>query len=129
MTAPRMTVLAVGATGSIGRFVVAEALRQGHDVRALVRDRAKPRRLPREAQVVVGNLTGALLRRLSEHVRACLAPAGHLVLSGFTEDERPALEHAFAPLVVVRTEQEHAWLALTLSAPQPAQDGEGRERR
>jgi uncharacterized protein YbjT (DUF2867 family) len=32
------TVLIIGATGSIGRYAVAEALRQGHTVRALVRD-------------------------------------------------------------------------------------------
>jgi uncharacterized protein YbjT (DUF2867 family) len=37
MTMPRMTVLVVGATGSIGRLVVEEAIRQGHTVRALVR--------------------------------------------------------------------------------------------
>lgn len=30
------TVLVVGATGSIGRLVVAEALREGYSVRALV---------------------------------------------------------------------------------------------
>jgi uncharacterized protein YbjT (DUF2867 family) len=29
MTSPRMTVLVVGATGSIGRLVVEEAIRQG----------------------------------------------------------------------------------------------------
>jgi len=33
----KLTVLVVGATGSIGRLVVEEALRQGHVVRALVR--------------------------------------------------------------------------------------------
>lgn len=49
-----MTVLVVGATGSIGRLVVEEALRQGHVVRALVRTPAK---LPREAQVVLGDVT------------------------------------------------------------------------
>ena len=37
MSTPRMTVLIVGATGSIGRLVVEEAIRQGHGVRALVR--------------------------------------------------------------------------------------------
>jgi uncharacterized protein YbjT (DUF2867 family) len=37
MPNPRMTVLVVGATGSIGRLVVEEALRQGYVVRALVR--------------------------------------------------------------------------------------------
>src|SRR4051794_15615294 len=50
-----MTVLVVGATGSIGRLVVAEAVRQGHAVRALVRDPAKASRLPREAQVIIGD--------------------------------------------------------------------------
>jgi nucleoside-diphosphate-sugar epimerase len=35
MTVPRMTVLVVGATGSIGRLVVEEAIRQGYAVRAL----------------------------------------------------------------------------------------------
>ncbi len=57
MTAAQMTVLVVGATGSIGRLVVEEALRQGYAVRALVRDPAKARRLPPEAQVVVGDVT------------------------------------------------------------------------
>lgn len=57
MTVPRMTVLAVGATGSIGRLVVEEAVRQGHAVRALVRTPAKARQLPSEAQVVLGDVT------------------------------------------------------------------------
>ena len=52
-----MTVLVVGATGSIGRVVVAEAVRQGHTVRALVRNPAKARQLPSEAQVVLGDVT------------------------------------------------------------------------
>jgi uncharacterized protein YbjT (DUF2867 family) len=59
MSATRMTVLVVGATGSIGRLVVAQALRQGHAVRALVRDPARARGLPQEAQAVVGDLTRA----------------------------------------------------------------------
>jgi uncharacterized protein YbjT (DUF2867 family) len=52
-----MTILAVGATGSIGRFVVEEASRQGHVVRGLVRNEANARQLPRGAQAVVGDLT------------------------------------------------------------------------
>ena len=44
MTAP-LTVLVVGATGSIGSLVVAESLAAGHRTRALVRDRAKAHRL------------------------------------------------------------------------------------
>ncbi|HMN78103.1 MAG TPA: SDR family oxidoreductase [Burkholderiaceae bacterium] len=57
MSAAKSTVLVVGATGSIGRLVVAEALRQGHAVRALVRDPDRARGLPAEAERVVGDLT------------------------------------------------------------------------
>lgn len=46
-----MTILVVGATGSIGRLVVEEAIRQGHSVRALVRSKDKARRLPAQAQL------------------------------------------------------------------------------
>ena len=53
----RMTILVVGATGSIGRLVVQEALRQGHAVRALVRTPEKAREHPRETQVVLGDVT------------------------------------------------------------------------
>jgi uncharacterized protein YbjT (DUF2867 family) len=52
-----MILLVVGATGSIGRLVVAEAMRQGHAVRALVRNQRKGRLLPPGAEVVVGDLT------------------------------------------------------------------------
>ena len=54
---PISTVLVVGATGSIGRLVVEEAVRQGYRTRALVRDPAKARQLPPEAQLVVGDVT------------------------------------------------------------------------
>lgn len=36
-------VLVAGATGSIDRHAVAEAVRQGYTVRALVRDKARAR--------------------------------------------------------------------------------------
>ena len=52
-----MAVLVVGATGSIGRLVVAEALRQGHAVRALARGVDRARRLPDAAEVVIGDVT------------------------------------------------------------------------
>jgi uncharacterized protein YbjT (DUF2867 family) len=57
MSISRMTVLVIGATGSIGQLVVEEAVRQGHVIRALARDPRKARRLPAEAQVVIGDLT------------------------------------------------------------------------
>ena len=52
-----MRVLVVGATGSIGRLVVEEAIREGHSVRALVRVPDKARALPAEAEVVIGDVT------------------------------------------------------------------------
>jgi uncharacterized protein YbjT (DUF2867 family) len=57
MTVPRITVLVVGATGSIGCLVVEEALRQGHAGRALVRTPGKARRLPPKVRVVTGDVT------------------------------------------------------------------------
>ncbi len=47
MNTRHMTVLVVGATGSIGSLVVDEALRQGHAVRALVRKSSRKNQLPR----------------------------------------------------------------------------------
>ena len=57
MTANISTILVVGATGSVGRLVVDEALREGYSVRVLVRDPARTKQLPIEAQRVVGDLT------------------------------------------------------------------------
>ncbi len=57
MIARPLNVLVLGAAGSIGRLVVAEALRQGHSVRALVRDLSRARSLPSGAERVVGDLT------------------------------------------------------------------------
>lgn len=57
MTDRRLTILAVGGTGSIGKFVVDEAIRQGHAVRVLVRSESKARQLPGEAETVIGDLT------------------------------------------------------------------------
>jgi uncharacterized protein YbjT (DUF2867 family) len=50
------TILVVGAIGSIGRLVVEEAIRQGHTVRAMVRDTGKARRLPPAAHRVTADL-------------------------------------------------------------------------
>lgn len=52
-----LTVLVVGATGSIGRLVVEEGVRKGYAVRALARDPGKARKLLPDAEVVVGDLT------------------------------------------------------------------------
>lgn len=53
------TVLVVGATGSVGRHVVGELVRQGFDTRALVRDPARAGKLDPAASIMVGELTKA----------------------------------------------------------------------
>ncbi|PZU49270.1 MAG: epimerase [Sphingomonas sp.] len=58
MAATPRLLLMIGATGSIGRLVVAQSLRRGWRVRALVRDAARARRLlPAEVELVVGDVT------------------------------------------------------------------------
>ena len=57
MTVAPRTVLAAGATRSIGRLVVAEALRQGNDVRVLVRSADKARGLSKGVLTVVSDVT------------------------------------------------------------------------
>jgi uncharacterized protein YbjT (DUF2867 family) len=51
------TVLVVGATGSIGRLVVDEAVAAGYPTRALVRNPGRARSLPSAAEVVVADVT------------------------------------------------------------------------
>ncbi|MER5805422.1 SDR family oxidoreductase [Streptomyces mirabilis] len=51
------SVLVVGATGSIGRLVTAEAVFQGLRTRALVRDQLRAGRLDDAVEIVVGDLT------------------------------------------------------------------------
>jgi uncharacterized protein YbjT (DUF2867 family) len=52
-----LRVLVVGATGSIGRPVVAEARRVGHSVRALVRNAGHAGDFPDGVDVFIGDLT------------------------------------------------------------------------
>jgi uncharacterized protein YbjT (DUF2867 family) len=52
-----LKVLVVGATGSIGRLVANEVIRQGHALRVLVRDLARGGQLPASAERLVGDLT------------------------------------------------------------------------
>jgi uncharacterized protein YbjT (DUF2867 family) len=59
MTQEMSTVLVVGASGSIGRLAVAEALSAGYQTRALVRDGAQADRFPEGTEIVVGDLKNA----------------------------------------------------------------------
>jgi uncharacterized protein YbjT (DUF2867 family) len=59
MSTSQFTLLAVGASGSIGRHVIASALSHGYAVRALVRDAGRAKPFPSGTEIVVGDLTRA----------------------------------------------------------------------
>jgi ribosomal protein L11 methyltransferase len=71
---------------------------------------------PYKADVVLANLTGALLRRHAASLATHIAPGGLIIVSGFTEDERFAVAHAFSEqeLQPVRDDREDGWIGLTL---------------
>ncbi|MBM3520561.1 MAG: NAD-dependent epimerase/dehydratase family protein, partial [Alphaproteobacteria bacterium] len=70
------TVAVTGATGFVGRHAVAELLRRGHKVRALVRDAGRAR-LPDGVSLVSGDLGDrAAMARLVEDATSLVHVAG-----------------------------------------------------
>ena len=65
------------------------------------------------ADVVIANLTGALLMRsaatLLEHVR----PAGRLIVSGLQQYERPSVAAAFEGVRILSDATEDDWVCLS----------------
>ena len=66
--------------------------------------------------VVTANLTGAMLRRHADRLKALVTPGGRLIASGFTADEGEAVVAAFG-LPVESTVSEGAWVAVRFSLP------------
>jgi len=69
--------------------------------------------LPR-ADVVTGNLTGALLVRSAASLLGAVRPGGTLILSGLLTHERDDVCRAFAPAAVVWQREEDGWVGLIL---------------
>ena len=66
------------------------------------------------ADVVLANLTGALLVSAADRLRQLTDSGGRLILSGFLAREERDVLHAFAALTVEHREQEEEWLCVTL---------------
>ncbi len=67
------------------------------------------------ADVVLANLTGALLAAQATALLRTVAPGGHLIVSGFMEQDAPDVIRAFVPaLRVFRSFEEAGWLACLL---------------
>jgi ribosomal protein L11 methyltransferase len=68
------------------------------------------------ADVVVANLTGALIVRAAPRLLAALRPGGVLILSGILAAERDDIRHAFANQTFVDVVQQDEWLGFTLKS-------------
>jgi ribosomal protein L11 methyltransferase len=69
---------------------------------------------PASADLVMANLTGALLVSAADRLRQLTDSGGRLILSGFMAREERDVLHAFAPLAVEHRAQEEEWLCVTL---------------
>lgn len=67
------------------------------------------------AEIVLANLTGAMLIRAAAALAALVAPAGRLVISGFVGDERERVEAALDAFIPVNRTQEDEWCAAVLT--------------
>jgi len=66
------------------------------------------------ADVVVANLTGALIVRAAGRLLQAVRPGGALIISGVLSSEGDEVRHAFANRLFVADVQEDEWLAFTL---------------
>jgi ribosomal protein L11 methyltransferase len=70
---------------------------------------------PGVADVVLANLTGALLIQAAASLQLLLAPRGRFIASGLLLDEEAAVVAAFSDLVVLDRTQEDEWGCVTLA--------------
>jgi len=69
---------------------------------------------PAPADLVLGNLTGALLVSAAPHLRQLPEPEGRLILSGFTADEEAGVRAAYPDFDTEHRGTEYEWVCLTL---------------
>ncbi len=73
-----MKLAVLGATGSVGRELVTQALAAGHEVTALVREQPKPGEIDSHVVLVVGDATSAeAVRRTVDGSDAVVSALGH----------------------------------------------------
>lgn len=73
---------------------------------------------PGQADVVLANLTASMLATEVAAVAGCIAPGGHVVLSGITTAEAPMIFDAYLPLTDLRWRGDRdGWIGLLLRKP------------
>ncbi len=88
--------------------------RNGGDARIEIREADLDDLALQPADIVLANLTGAVLQRFALTLRSLAAPNGVLIASGFSPDELPAVVTALGA-VVVRDRHDGEWCAATLT--------------
>src|SRR5262245_66461 len=81
----------------------------------IIRDDLGSLRIER-ADVVLANLTGALLVRHVRELRSLPVEGGYLILSGFSPDDVAVILRAFGGLRVIAQETEGDWAVVSLRA-------------
>jgi ribosomal protein L11 methyltransferase len=71
------------------------------------------------ADVVLANLTGAVLVHTASRLKSVLRPGGRLIVSGLQSHERDDVLAAFIPLVPVWIEEESDWVGIMFADPAP----------
>ena len=89
------------------------ALNAGANVSLVVGDLKSTELTP--ADVILANLTGALLIASSERLRKLTNARGHLILSGFQSHEEPEVVSAYAAFDVEHRGEEDGWVCVTLA--------------
>jgi ribosomal protein L11 methyltransferase len=79
----------------------------------IVQDDLSSLRIER-ADIVLANLTGAVLIRYADELRALAVDGGYLILSGFAPQDAAVVRAAFKGLDVIAERAEGEWAALSL---------------
>ena len=78
----------------------------------IIRDDLESLRIER-ADVVLANLTGAVLVRYAAQLRSLVIAGGYLVVSGFAPSDVAVIQAAFSGAALIETSIEGEWAALT----------------
>jgi len=79
----------------------------------IIRDDLETLRIQR-ADVVLANLTGAVLVRYAEDLQGIVVKGGYLIVSGFAPDDMAVIARALDRMKVIAEKHEGDWAALTL---------------
>jgi ribosomal protein L11 methyltransferase len=83
----------------------------------IIRDDLDALRIER-ADIVLANLTGAVLVRYADELRGLATEGGYLILSGFAPQDVAVIQTAFSGLAIIHVETDGDWSALCLRVPE-----------